>query len=93
MLSHATDVDPKTLMSDIMFDEPYKVRANEPISIAVRFTVGEEYFCTTVFGYGGHNYKNIRGNEPNSFRIAESDQSTKGETEVEFGQIPKIHYF
>lgn len=38
-LSHDTDVDPKTLMSDIMLDEPIKVRANTPISIAVRFTV------------------------------------------------------
>jgi hypothetical protein len=40
-------------MCDIMFDEPYKVRAEEPIEIGVRFTVGEEFFCSTVFGYGG----------------------------------------
>lgn len=77
-----------------MFDEPYKVRANEPISIGVRFTVGDEYFCATVFGYGGHGYERIGGeNEKGAFIIAESEMSNKGETEVEFGQIPKIYYF
>jgi hypothetical protein len=70
------------------------VRANEPISIGVKFTVGDEFFCSTVFGYGGSNYeRKITDNEKGAFIIADSEQSTKGETEVEFGQIPKIHYF
>lgn len=51
LLNHENDV--KDHMCDIMFDEPYKVRAEEPIEIGVRFTVGEEFFCSTVFGYGG----------------------------------------
>ncbi len=73
-------------MCDIMFEQPYKVRANEPITIGVKFTVGEEYFCTTMFGYGGSNYeRRIKSNEQGAFIIADSEQSTKGETEVEFG--------
>lgn len=84
----------KDYICDIMLDEPVKVRAHEQISIGVRFTVGEEFFCSTVFGYGGSNYeRKIGENERGAFVIADSDQSTKGETEVEFGQIPKIHYF
>jgi hypothetical protein len=81
-------------MCDIMLDEPVKVRSGEQISIGVRFTVGEEFYCGTVFGYGGSNYeRKIGDNERGAFIIADSDQSTKGETEVEYGQIPKIHYF
>lgn len=77
-----------------MLDEPVKVRANEPISIGVRFTVGEEFFCSTLLGYGGSNYeRKIATNERGAFIVADSEQSTKGETDVEFGQIPKIHYF
>ena len=60
----------------------------------MRFTAGEEYFCSTVFGYGGSNYeRGIRDNERGVFHMAETDMCTKFETEVEFGQIPKLYYF
>lgn len=73
-------------MCDIMFDEPFKVRAQEPISIGVRFTVGDEFFCSTMFGYGGNNYeRSIKDNEKGAFIIADCEMSTKGETELEFG--------
>ena len=81
-------------MADVMLEKPIKVHANTPIEIGLRFTVGEEFFCGTVFGYGGSNYERCcKENERGAFVIADCEMSTKGETEVEYGQIPKIYYF
>lgn len=91
-MSHDKDV--KASICDIMLDQPVKVRAHQPIHIGVRFTVGEEFFCSTMFGYGGNNYeRKIQENEKGAFIIAESEMCTKYETEVEFGQIPRIFYY
>ena len=47
-----------------------------------------------MFGYGGNNYeRKIQDNEKGAFIIAESEMCTKYETEVEFGQIPRIFYY
>jgi hypothetical protein len=43
-------------MNDIMFEKEIPVSANKSISIMVRFLAGEEYFCSTLLGYGGENY-------------------------------------
>ena len=43
-------------MCDIMLEQEVPVSANKPISIMVRFTAGDEYFCSTLLGYGGENY-------------------------------------
>lgn len=70
------------------------MRANESITICVRFTLGEEFFCTTLLGYGGESVENgIAGNEPGAFRIEETEACTKFETDKAFGQIPRVFYF
>ena len=38
-------------MTDVFLDKEIKVKKNVPISIGVRFTVGDEFFCTTYLGY------------------------------------------
>jgi hypothetical protein len=48
------DIDGR--MVDIMLDKEILVTANKPITIMVRFIAGEEYFCSTLLGYGGENY-------------------------------------
>jgi hypothetical protein len=47
----------------------------------------EQYFCTTVFGYGGSSFANNSKfeNEKGSFIIENSEWSTKGETDIEYG--------
>ena len=84
-------------MVDIIFDEEVPVKADRPISIAVRYTsLEEDAFITQVYmGYGGEDpgYGSIRDNEKGVFEIDFSEDCTKGETEVEFGNIPRILYF
>ena len=46
-----------------------------------------------MLGYGGEDYKKPRLNEELAFDVVETDECTKGETNVTFGQIPRIHYF
>lgn len=55
------DVDKKHV--DIMLDQEIPVSANKPITIMVRFQAGDEYFCSTLLGYGGENYQSISENE------------------------------
>lgn len=38
-----------------MLDQEIPVSAKKPITIMVRFQAGEEYFCSTLLGYGGEN--------------------------------------
>jgi hypothetical protein len=49
-----SDVQKK--MCDIMLEQEVLVTAGKPITIMVRFIAGEEYFCSTLLGYGGENY-------------------------------------
>ena len=81
-------------MADIMLDQEIPVSANKPITIMVRFIAGEEYFCGTLLGYGGENYLTVPENEEKElFEIRETADCTKGETDLRFGQIPRIFYF
>ena len=77
-----------------MLDQEIPVSANKPITIMVRFQAGDEYFCSTLLGYGGENYQSISENEDQGmFEIKETPDCTKGETDLRFGQIPRIFYF
>jgi hypothetical protein len=81
-------------MIDIMLDQEIPVSANKPITIMVRFQAGDEYFCSTLLGYGGENYQSISENEDKEmFEIRETPDCSKGETDLRFGQIPRIFYF
>ncbi len=46
-------------MCDIMLDQEIQVTANKPITIMVRFESDnpDEFFCSTLLGYGGENYQ------------------------------------
>ena len=87
---HSTDFnherDVKGKMCDVMLDKEINVRAHEAITICVRFTQGQEFFCTTLLGYGGENYEgSIPSNEPGAFLIEETEACTKFETDRAFG--------
>jgi hypothetical protein len=72
-------------MVDIMLDEMVHVPKDKEISIAVRFSQGEEFFCSTLLGYGGENWKNVTTNEECIFDIKDSPDCSKGETDHAFG--------
>ena len=73
-------------MADIILDKEIYVKSGKPITIMVRFLAGDEFFCTTLLGYGGENYPNIHENdEKDLFEIKETDDCTKGETDLRFG--------
>lgn len=73
-------------MNDIMFEKEILVTANKTITIMVRFIAGEEYFCSTLLGYGGENYQSVPDNEERDmFEIRETPDCTKGETDLRFG--------
>jgi hypothetical protein len=78
-----------------MLDEEIPVEADKPITIMVRFIAGEEFFCSTLLGYGGENYREIgeNGDDKDLFEIKETKDCTKFETDSKFGQIPCIYYF
>jgi len=79
-----SDVQKK--MCDIMLEQEVLVAAGKPITIMVRFIAGEEYFCSTLLGYGGENYQSQQENEErDAFDIKESPDCSKGETDVRFG--------
>jgi len=81
-------------MVDVMLDKEIPVSANKPITIMVRFIAGDEYFCTTLLGYGGENHMNVPDNkEKEMFSVKDTSDCTKGETDVNFGNIPRIFYF
>jgi hypothetical protein len=46
-------------------------------------------------GYGGEDpgYRTIKSNDKGAFEVDFSEDCTKGETDVEFGNIPRILYF
>ena len=72
-------------MADIMLDQEIPVSANKPITIMVRFQAGDEYFCSTLLGYGGENYNSIENEDREMFEIRETPDCTKGETDLRFG--------
>mgnify|MGYP001574326623 CR=1 FL=1 len=80
-------------MSDIMFENEIQVKQGKAITIMVRFLAGDEYFCSTLLGYGGENYMNVDNEERDMFEIKETEDCTKGETDMRFGNIPRIFYF
>lgn len=60
----------------------------------VRFIAGDEFFCSTLLGYGGENFRDIKENdEKDMFEVKDTQDCTKGETDQRFGQIPRIFYF
>jgi len=87
------DVDVNTKMVDIMLPAEILVQKGKQIVIGVRFIAGEDFFCKTYLGYGGEDYKRIKHNEECIFDVQETEDCTKGETDVTFGQIPRLHYF
>ena len=73
-------------MCDIMLDTEVHVTANKSITIMVRFQAGEEFFCSTLLGYGGENFASIGENvEKDMFEIRDSPDCSKGETDIKFG--------
>lgn len=71
---------------DIMINPPISVSAGVPITIMVNFKVPEEFFCSTLLGYGGENYQQITTNEEKDiFEVRDSPDCTKGETAIHFG--------
>ena len=72
-------------MVDIMMEVPIVVQKGKEISIAVRFMSGEDFFCSTLLGYGGNEFRRIEANEECIFEVRESADCTKGETDQEFG--------
>lgn len=77
-----------------MMESEIPVSANKPITIMVRFQAGDEYFCSTLLGYGGENFMSVPENEDKElFEIRETGDCTKGETDLKFGQIPRVFYF
>ena len=60
----------------------------------VRFIAYDEFWCSTLLGYGGENFRDIKENdEKDIFEVKETQDCTKGETDQRFGQIPRIFYF
>ena len=51
----------------------------------MRFKSGDDFFCQTLLGYGGENYKHISQNEETIFDVIDSPDCTKFETDVTFG--------
>jgi len=74
-------------------DKEEQVLKNQVITIMVRFTSGDEFFCGTYLGYGGNNRASIQENEKDAFDVRESADCSKGETDQEFGQISRLFYF
>ena len=58
-------------MSDIIFENEIPVKAGRAITIMVRFLAGDEYFCSTLLGYGGENFMNVENEERDMFEIKE----------------------
>ena len=80
-------------MVDIMLPQEIVVQKDKEISIAVRFMQGEDFFCSTLLGYGGENIRNSNTNEEMAFDVKDSVDCTKHETDYTFGQVPRVHYF
>ena len=49
-------IDPATKMGDIMLPQEIIVSKGKAITIGVRFISGDDFFCSTLLGYGGEDY-------------------------------------
>ena len=74
-------------MADVFLDTEIKVNKNKPISIGVRFTAGDEFFCTTNRGFHHDNIDHrVRTNEPGAFTTKDNRaMCTKDETDRTYG--------
>ena len=77
------EVDNK--MCDIILPAQVPVAKHKPIIIGVRFISGDSFFCTTLLGYGGEDYMNLRTNDERAFQVVDTEDCTKGETDYTFG--------
>ena len=81
-----SQADVKEKIVDIMLDSEIPVQKGKSITIMVRFIAGDEFFCSTLLGYGGENYLSIPENvEKDLFEVKETSDCTKGETDSKFG--------
>ena len=78
-----------------MLEQETQVKANQPISIMVRYDKedNEMGLIQTLLGYGGNGMRGIKTNEPNAFTTQNTPDCNKDETDTEFGNIPRILYF
>ena len=77
-----------------MFDQPIPISKDHEFTIGVRFQSGEDFFCSTLLGYGGETYHTNPLNEECAFEVLDNPElCTKGETDNTFGQVPRLHYF
>jgi len=72
-------------MVDIMMPKEIVIQKGKELSIGVRFIAGEDFFCSTLPGYGGEDYRHIRENEECCFEVLDSEDCSKGETDHTFG--------
>ena len=56
-------------MVDIMLPQEIVVQKGKAITIGVRFIAGEDFFCTTLLGNGGEEYKHLKINEECIFDV------------------------
>ena len=76
-----------------MMPQEIVVQKGKSIVIGVRFISGEDFFCSTLLGYGGEDFRNLP-NEEFCFTVEDvPEDCSKGETDYTFGQVPRIHYF
>lgn len=87
LTAHFSQADVHKKMAKIMLDEEIPVDSGKPITIMVRFLAGDEYFCSTLLGYGGESYREIseNGEDMELFEIRETEDCTKFETDSKFG--------
>ena len=65
--------DVKGQMTDVFFDEAVPVRKGVPISIGVRFTVEDQFFCQTYLGYNPESIDDrVRTNERGAFKTQDA---------------------
>lgn len=76
-----------------MLKEEIVIQKDKEFSIGVRFVAGDDFFCSTLLGYGGENFRYNHMNEECAFEVLDSPECTKGETDHTFGQVPRLHYF
>ena len=90
-----SNCDIENKMVDIVFEQEVQVKAKQPIVIMVRYDKedNEMGLIQTLLGYGGNGMRSIRTNEPDAFSTQNTPDCTKDETDVEFGNIPRILYF
>lgn len=48
--------DVENKMVDIMMPQEIVVHEGKELTIGVRFISGEDFFCSTLLGYGGEDY-------------------------------------